>query len=374
LKRRLLHQRSVFIYGLGSAGPRDSDLRRARNRENRFSIAGGVRAEAPYCRRGGAARERTPCQRRQIERQSGKSRLDFLFSNISHAAKANHLFEGRRKMLYALVPILLLSLLTGAKADPIQDAIRDRFVFPCNKSPIDAKTIGLPNAQSDPLTLPDGKKLIGFYLPPKDESHPLILYFHGNGGFRDGHFKELAGHGYGVMAYAYRGYHGSEGTPNEADIQHDAELIYAKARASYLPQRIVIMGESIGSGVATILASRHEEAALVLDSPYDNIPMVGWSAHNIPTLLGDYLFKDKFYADEEIGKVKAPVFMSVGCKDDQILPVRSEALYDRANGPKKLIVGASSGHVPLSNNHDMMIETMTWIDRPSDGHAAETCL
>jgi fermentation-respiration switch protein FrsA (DUF1100 family) len=272
-------------------------------------------------------------------------------------------------MLYALVPIILLSLLTGAEADPI----RDHFVFPRNDSPVTAEKIGLPKVPPDPLTSFDGKKLIGFHAPPKDESHPLILYFHGNGGFRDGHFKELVGHGYGVMAYAYRGYHGSEGTPNEPDILRDAEVIYAKARATYPPERIVVMGESIGTGVATILASRHEEAALVLDSPYDNTPMVAWSLFSIPVSLGNLLVEDKFHADEAIGKVKAPVFMSVGCKDDSIPHERGEALYLRASNPKKLIAGACNGHVPLSESAEMMTKTMAWIDRPVDGGEPEKC-
>lgn len=279
-------------------------------------------------------------------------------------------------MLYALVPIIFLSLLSGAKAD----YIGENFIFQCNEEhskTVTAEQIGLPNGQYDPLTLPDGTKLVGFHQPPNNASHPLIIYFHGNGGFRGHHFTELAGHGYGVMAYAYRCYHGSGGRPNEANVLQDAEEIYKKARATYPAATIVIMGESIGSGVATILASRHEEAALVLDSPYDNIPMVASTGDFLPLPLPVYfldrLIADKFHADDAIGRVKAPVFMSAGCADKLILPARSEALYARANSPKKLIIGAHDKHVPLSSSQDMMAKTIAWIDHPSAGDEAEGC-
>lgn len=272
-------------------------------------------------------------------------------------------------MRYVLAPFFLLCLLTVAKAD----FVRDIFVFPVNNSEITPEGIGLPQAKPANFKAPDGTELIGFHLPPRDESRPVILYFHGQGGFRDGHFKDLVKGGYGVIAYAYRGYHGSKGSPNEQDVLRDAEAIYAKARETYLPARIVVMGESIGTGVATILASHHEEAALVLDSPYDNTPMIGWSRNFIPVFIGDLLVADKFHADDAIRNVKAPVFMSVGCIDGAIPHVRGEALYDLANHPKKLIAGACAGHVPLAVCGEMLDKATAWIDHPGDGGAPEKC-
>ncbi len=297
-------------------------------------------------------------------------------------------------MRLALAPLIILSLSTGAKAGFVSDFVRQNFIFPIDGSAAQSVTadwIGLPGAKVDKLKVSKGVELIGFHLPPKDDTKPLILYFHGQGGFRPAHFKDFVEHGYGVMAYAYRGYHGSGGSPNEADILKDAEAIYEKARDSR-PARIVVMGESIGTGVATILASRREEAALVLDSPYDNVPMAAQTSDLVPAILrllpGSVFgaaIADKFHADDAIRDVKAPVFMSVGCKDGLIKYPRGKALYDLASSPKKLITGAYVGHVPFASpdpgqsveekkeRAEMLTKVIAWIDHPVDGGSPESC-
>lgn len=297
-------------------------------------------------------------------------------------------------MRLALAPLIFLSLSTGAKAGFVSDYVRENFIFRIDGSAeqcVTADWIGLPGAKVDKLKVSNEVELIGFHLPPKDDTKPLILYFHGQGGFRPAHFKDFVEHGYGVMAYAYRGYHRSGGSPNEADILKDAEVIYEKARESR-SARIVVMGESIGTGVATILASRHEEAALVLDSPYDNIPMAAQTSDIVPGILRvlpgfmfDAAIADKFHADDAIKDVKAPVFMSVGCADGLIKYQRGETLYGLASSPKKLITGACVGHVPFASpdprqsdeekkeRAEMLTKVIAWIDHPVDGGSPESC-
>jgi uncharacterized protein len=123
------------------------------------------------------------------------------------------------------------------------------------------------------LTTDDGEMLVAWHLPPR-EGHPLIPYFHGNGGAlvdRVPRFRMFAASGYGLLAISYRGYGGSTGTPTQIGLMRDGEAAYREARAKgYDGDRIVLMGESLGTGVATALAATHEAAALVLDSPYSS--------------------------------------------------------------------------------------------------------
>jgi fermentation-respiration switch protein FrsA (DUF1100 family) len=86
-----------------------------------------------------------------------------------------------------------------------------------------------------------------------------VLYFHGNGGAlrnRVDRFHALIADGSGLIALSYRGYGGSTGRPTEAGLIADAEAAYGFAAARYPAERIVLWGESLGSGVAVALFFR----------------------------------------------------------------------------------------------------------------------
>ena len=82
-------------------------------------------------------------------------------------------------------------------------------------------------------------------------------------------FRMFTARRYGLFAVSYRGYGGSSGSPTQSGLLLDGEAAYHEARArGYDGDRIVLMGASLGTGVATALAATHEAAALVLESPY----------------------------------------------------------------------------------------------------------
>jgi hypothetical protein len=265
-------------------------------------------------------------------------------------------------MLFALVPVILVGLF-GSYAG-IDYLLRNKFIFTPVPTTISAEEAGISGAKTLELRTDDGEKIVAWYAAPSDANRPLILYFHGQGGIRKGHFSQLVSHGYGLLAIAYRGYHGSTGSPTEEGVMRDAEAAYAEAaRLHYGPERIVVMGESLGTGVATILAARHEEAALVLDSPYDSVPRVAEARYGIPVGLGELVVKDRFHADDAIRKVKAPILMSVGCKDDSIPSERSLNLYELAGQPKKLILSSGVGHITFARP-DVLDQALVWIAAP----------
>jgi len=256
---------------------------------------------------------------------------------------------------------LTIALLTGN----LGNFVRDNIIFRQGTKPISKEAVGIPQAEIVALEPEPGVKLVGWYAAPKNASRPLVLYFHGRDGFRPDHFRKLMNLDYGLLAFAYRGYHESTGSSTEANVMRDAAVAYAKAKElGYMPQRIVLMGESLGSGIATKLAADHETAALVLDSPYDSFPLIAWSLYKIPTFVYESLVADKFHADEAIGNVRAPVLMSLGCKDDLIFPERGFKLYDRANEPRKIIASPNAKHVPFADHDDVLEQAMAWVDAP----------
>ena len=204
---------------------------------------------------------------------------------------------------------------------------------------------GLAAMETLRLASGDGETLVAWFARPARDDLPLILYFHGNGGVladRAPRFQKMTASGYGLLAVSYRGYGGSTGTPTEDGILLDAEAAYDEAaRRGFSGRRLVFMGESLGTGVATIMAARHEAAALVLDSPY--LSAVDIAAERYPIFPVSYLMRDPFRADLAIADVHIPVLMLHG-EDDAIIPIAlAERLFERAHEPKRFIAVPGAG-------------------------------
>ncbi len=119
---------------------------------------------------------------------------------------------------------------------------------------------------------------------------------------------------------SYRGYGGSDGKPTEDGLIADARAAYDFARATYPDAKLVLWGESLGTGVAVALAAEKDVAAVILEAPFTSTADVAFSAYPfVPVRL---LMKDQFRSDERIGKVKAPVLVMHGARD-RIVPFRS---------------------------------------------------
>ena len=210
-----------------------------------------------------------------------------------------------------------------------------KILFRCDAAEVDPATLGL-KAETLRLKTEDGENLLAWRIPPAP-GRPLVLYFHGNAGgldLRVERFRAIAEAGMGLLAIEYRGYASSTGSPSERGLKLDGEAAYATAIASGVaPERIVPLGESLGSGVAVALAARHEVGALVLDSPYSSIVDVAAAAYWFAPVRA--LLRDPFRNDLLIGSVKAPTLIVHGTRD-AVVPIRfGEKLFALANPPKE---------------------------------------
>ena len=209
---------------------------------------------------------------------------------------------------------------------------------------------GLPRAEEVTLESSDGEKLIAWHVPPHGDK-PLVLYFQGNAEglpARVGRFTWLTADGTGLLALNYRGYGGSTGTPTEQGLIRDAEAAYAFARARTPAKRIVLFGESLGTGVAVALASDHDIGALILDAPFTSAADVGAAVY--PFVPVRWAMKDTFRSDERIGRVTAPLLVLHG-EMDRVVPIRfGEALFTLAHEPKRLVRFPQGGHVDLDDH------------------------
>jgi fermentation-respiration switch protein FrsA (DUF1100 family) len=206
---------------------------------------------------------------------------------------------------------------------------------------------GLPSASEVMLEAADGEKLVAWHMPPR-EGRPVVLYFHGNAGalrYRVDRFQAFAAEGLGLVALSYRGYGGSTGSPTEKGLIADAEAAYAFAVERYAAERIVVWGESLGSGVAVALAATHTVGRVVLEAPFTSAADVAARAYWF--LPVRWLMKDPFRSDLRIGKVTAPLLIMHGERDGVVPFVLGERLFKLANEPKSFARFADGTHSDL---------------------------
>src|SRR5262249_24045574 len=118
---------------------------------------------------------------------------------------------------------------------------------------------------------------------------------------------------------------------------------YDAATARFPGKRIVLWGESLGTGVAVALAVERRVGGVILDAPYTSIADVG--AAHFPFAPVRWLVKDAFHSDQRIARVRAPLLIRHGEADD-VVPIRfGERLFALANEPKKFRRVPGGGHV-----------------------------
>jgi fermentation-respiration switch protein FrsA (DUF1100 family) len=208
---------------------------------------------------------------------------------------------------------------------------------------------GLPEAEVLTLDTADGERVIVWHVPPQPD-RPVVLYFHGNAGalrYRVDRFRALTGDGLGLVALSYRGYGGSSGTPTEAGLIADAAAAYDFAVSRYPAERIVVWGESLGTGVAVALAANHRIGRLILEAPFTSTVDVGAQVYwYLPVRA---LMKDTFRSDLRIGQVTAPLLIMHGTHDTTVPIALGERLFELANPPKRFVRFDGGGHADLDD-------------------------
>jgi len=204
--------------------------------------------------------------------------------------------------------------------------IQDKKVFQRHY----AKEYSPKTAKKIFFTTSEGIKLEGAYLENKKDA-PLVLYFSGNANnvieFIDNIAPKLKN--YNFIGFNYPGYAGSEGKPCEECILKYALKIYDK----YKPD--IVMGRSLGTAVASYVASKRDVKGVVLVTPFDSIENIAKSKY--PIFPISILLKHKFKEYEFISKTASPVVV-VALKNDDIIPQKSlQNLLNHIKNLKKVI-------------------------------------
>lgn len=150
-----------------------------------------------------------------------------------------------------------------------------------------------------------------------------ILYFHGNADNLDRWgkvSKDFTDRGYDVLMMDYRGFGKSDGKATEENMYEDAEMLFDFLSSKYNSKDIIIYGRSIGSGVATKLASTHKVKALFLETPFHSIEDVVKQKYPFILLLFKLQFDFPNYSN--IDALETPIHIFHGT-NDKVVPYKS---------------------------------------------------
>jgi len=175
----------------------------------------------------------------------------------------------------------------------------------------------------------DDKAVINTLHFKAEESKGVILYFHGNAGdlSRWGIVTEyFVEKNYDVLVIDYRTYGKSKGKLSEEAFYNDGQYCYDYLKQQYTESEITLYGRSLGSGIATYLASKNNPKQLILESPYYSIMDV--AKQRFPIFPVKLLMRYEFPSYEFIKKVNCSTSIIHGT-DDAVIPIKSaKKLYD----------------------------------------------
>ena len=202
------------------------------------------------------------------------------------------------------------------------------------------------------ITVGDGQKLHGWFIPGPRADSPAVLYLHGArwnlsaSVTRIDRWRQL---GFAVLAVDYRGFGKStDVAPSEAYAYEDAEAAWKHLGTLAPGRKRYIVGHSLGGAIAAELARREPSASgLVLEATFtsvkDMIDESPWGFLPVGLIL-----TQRFDTLAKVSQLNMPVLVTHGTNDSIVPFHMGERLYDAVRAPKRFIRVEGAGHHNLS--------------------------
>lgn len=190
----------------------------------------------------------------------------------------------------------------------------------------------------------NGKPVAGFYSPPAEPDGPVLLWAHGNaedaGNVRS-LGRSFGKRGIGFLSYDYAGYGLTGGKPSEQGTYRsaDAAVSYLTEKKGHSPEKIFLVGQSVGGGPSTYLAEKGTGGGLILISPFKSAFRVVTKVKIVPW--------DRFDNWKRMANIKQPLLLIHGDADEIVPFSHGEALYAAHPGPKAFLRLPGIGHNDL---------------------------
>jgi uncharacterized protein len=194
----------------------------------------------------------------------------------------------------------------------------------------------------------DAVTLVAWVIPAESRSPTWLLVCHGNAGNlsefdRPVHYAGLRQVGLNLLAFDYRGYGESGGSPSEAGLYRDADAAYRYLtnQRGVPASRIVIFGHSLGAAVAVDLASRVPSAGLIVEGAFTSATDRGQELY--PYIPVRWIAASRFSSIDKISRVTVPKLF-LHAERDEVIPVAHGRRLYQAAAPPKTFVELRGGH------------------------------
>ena len=256
---------------------------------------------------------------------------------------------GLAKLLRRLGYLIVAGVIVGILVREMSILDRLMVYFPEHGLVTTPAEVGI-DYQDVYLTTADGVRIHAWYIPGR--SSTTMLWLHGNAG-NMGHrvpnltlLNQLTG--IGVFIIDYRGYGLSDGRPSEQGLYADAEAAfdYLVSEAGLDPVRdVVLFGRSLGVGAAAELATRHTVRCVILESGFTSVRDIAKATSPSWLAAAAMPFLDaRFDTLSKMDRIRSPVMIVHGDRDEVVPTQMAEQLYDAARDPKRIYIVKGAQH------------------------------
>jgi len=174
---------------------------------------------------------------------------------------------------------------------------------------------------------------------------PLVIYYGGNAEDVSLNFADLERFNTRAFLFMnYRGYGGSDGTPSEAALLSDALFVFDHLQTTHGidPAHVVLMGRSLGTGVAVHVAAKRKAGGVILVTPFDSLVSVA-RAH-YPIFPVGLMLKHRFDSAALAPSITTSALF-LTASNDQVVPVRFAMNLEQVwGGPTTVVNVAGTDH------------------------------
>jgi pimeloyl-ACP methyl ester carboxylesterase len=219
----------------------------------------------------------------------------------------------------------------------------------------------------------DGQPLFAYLVGDPATARGLLIAYHGNADLAAwvvpwaAEVERLTG--WAVLVPEYRGYGGLGGSPNYLSSQRDARATYRLAREhlGVDTSRIALYGHSLGSAIATELATEHAPAVLILEAPFTSARDMARGMLSPVAAVWGVVARVHFDTRAKVAEIDVPTWVVHGERDG-VIPVRmGRAVHAAARVPGELLLVRGAGHNDL---RDVAGDAYwVWLRRALEGGA-----